>query len=123
MSAAFDSSTSRLNMSDGDDRKSKANTKRIRCLTILLLVLVMLSIVFMVLYVKTDQKNEKLKTENSGIFTFLFFLEYLFYTIYLRHFSSIEKDIYRCYGNVNSMEERQIFLFYNRVLTVKVSFQ
>ena len=68
MSAVFDSSTSKLNINDSDNWKSKAISKRIVCLTIILLVLVILSIAFVVLYVKTDQKNEKLKTENSGIF-------------------------------------------------------
>ena len=68
MSAEFDSSTTKLNINDGGDhRKSKENSKRIGFLTIVLLVLVILSIIFVVLYVKTDQKNEKLKTENSGI--------------------------------------------------------
>ena len=68
MSAEFDSSTTKLNINDGGDHgKSKENSKRIGFLTIVLLVLVILSIIFVVLYVKTDQKNEKLKTENSGI--------------------------------------------------------
>ena len=69
MSAVFDSSTTKLNIDDGGDHhgKSKENSKRIGFLTIVLLVLVILSIIFVVLYVKTDQKNEKLKTENSGI--------------------------------------------------------
>ena len=69
MSAVFDSSTTKLNINDGGDHhgKSKENSKRIGFLTIVLLVLVILSIIFVVLYVKTDQKNEKLKTENSGI--------------------------------------------------------
>ena len=69
MSAVFDSSTTKLNIDDGGDHhgKSKENSKRIGFLTIVLLVLVILSIIFVVLYAKTDQKNEKLKTENSGI--------------------------------------------------------